>query len=211
MSMKKISREKIKSFIKKHATEKKTLDVGSRRGQYMEWYPNKISVDLFAENDPDVVGDAHNLPFGDEEFAVVLCTEMLEHVHDPQKVVNEFYRVLKPEGKLILTTRFLYPIHEAPNDYWRFTRFNLERLFSKWNNVEVIDELDPVTTMASLVQRFSWQTKFRFNPFWQVILRILVWTICRFKWIVKKQYGDVRKSVEIDSAFTSGYHVVAYK
>lgn len=56
-----------------------------------------------------------------ESFDLVLCTEVLEHSKYPENILTEIHRVLKPGGKLILTTPFIYPIHGAPSDYRRFT------------------------------------------------------------------------------------------
>ena len=72
---------------------------------------------------PEIVGDAQEMPFADATYSTILCTEVLEHIPDPQKAVDEMYRVLKPGGTLILTTRFLFPVHDAPGDYWRFTPY----------------------------------------------------------------------------------------
>jgi SAM-dependent methyltransferase len=79
-----------------------------------------------------VVADARRLPFRDQTFDVVVSTEMLEHVLSPEQAVGEMWRVLRHGGKLVLTTRFLYPIHSQPADYWRFTRYGLEHLFRGW-------------------------------------------------------------------------------
>ena len=56
-----------------------------------------------------------------ESFDLVLCTEVLEHSKYPESILTEIHRVLKPDGKLMLTTPFIYPIHGAPSDYRRFT------------------------------------------------------------------------------------------
>ena len=48
----------------------------------------------------DVVGDAHSLPFKNDSFDVVLATEVLEHLKEPQRALNEMKRVLKDGGKL---------------------------------------------------------------------------------------------------------------
>jgi len=50
------------------------------------------------------VADAQSLPFSSNSFDLIFSCECLEHVPDPQKALNEFYRVLKPSGYLILTT-----------------------------------------------------------------------------------------------------------
>ena len=54
----------------------------------------------------DYVSDICSIPVEDESFDAVLCTEVLEHVPDPVKAIEEFARLLKPGGKLILTAPF---------------------------------------------------------------------------------------------------------
>jgi SAM-dependent methyltransferase len=57
----------------------------------------------------------------------VICSEVLEHVVDYTAAIREMTRVLKPGGRLLTTTPFLYPLH-GPEDYWRFTPQTLEIL-----------------------------------------------------------------------------------
>lgn len=62
------------------------------------------------------------LPFKDGEFDAVVSDQVLEHVEgDPQRAVDETFRVLKTGGLLLHTTCFINPIHDGPSDYWRFT------------------------------------------------------------------------------------------
>ena len=70
---------------------------------------------------PDVCGQAAALPFRDGSFEAVLSTQVLEHVIAPADVLREIHRVLVPEGQQ-------WRLHEVPHDYWRFTRYGLERL-----------------------------------------------------------------------------------
>jgi SAM-dependent methyltransferase len=76
----------------------------------------------------DVFGDGRALPFADCSFETVLSSEVLEHVMAPAEVVREMARVLKPEGKLLVTVPFVVPLHEMPSDYYRFTPFSLRKL-----------------------------------------------------------------------------------
>lgn len=62
----------------------------------------------------DLVCDITSIPEPDASFDAILCTEVLEHVHDPLKALDEFARLLKPNGKLILTVPFASLVHMAP-------------------------------------------------------------------------------------------------
>jgi len=61
----------------------------------------------------------------------------LEHLYDPQKAVNEIFRVLKLGGKCILSTRFIHPYHPGPKDYYRFTWDSLRYLFKDFKRIEI--------------------------------------------------------------------------
>jgi len=84
-------------------------------------------------SNPTVVGSAESLPFPDESFDVVLSTQVLEHLPDPELALKEAVRVLRKGGRLILTVPGVWPTHEAPHDFWRFTRYGLSRLLEKHN------------------------------------------------------------------------------
>lgn len=71
-------------------------------------------------NRADIAADAGDLPFADESCDTILCTEVLEHVTNPEKVIAEFARVLKPGGIVITTAPFVYPIHDKL-DFFRYT------------------------------------------------------------------------------------------
>lgn len=76
---------------------------------------------------PDVFADAAQLPLPDNAFEAVACLEVLEHVRDPGKVVAEIARVLRPGGRVWISMPFLYPLHDAPHDYQRYTEYGLCR------------------------------------------------------------------------------------
>lgn len=76
---------------------------------------------------PQVFADAAALPFTDASFDGVVCLEVLEHVADPAAVIREIARVLKPGATAWLSMPFLYPVHDAPFDFQRFTEHGLRR------------------------------------------------------------------------------------
>ena len=71
------------------------------------------------------ISDIQNIPVVSQRYDVIICTQVLEHVTNPQKVFNELSRILKPGGTLHLTTNFIFPIHGAPYDFFRFTNYGL--------------------------------------------------------------------------------------
>ena len=103
------------------------IDVGGvrvrKRGQFdIDNYPVQVTaVNLVRDKTPDVQSDATALPFAANQFDIAICTEVLEHVPDPDLVIREMYRVLRVGGKTIITVPFLYRLHGDPYDYGRYT------------------------------------------------------------------------------------------
>jgi SAM-dependent methyltransferase len=76
---------------------------------------------------PDVFSDAAQLPFANTIFDAVVMLEVMEHLRQPIPALQELARVLRPGGTLILSVPFLYPVHDAPFDFQRLTKYGLER------------------------------------------------------------------------------------
>ncbi|MGI8906736.1 MAG: class I SAM-dependent methyltransferase [Candidatus Sumerlaeaceae bacterium] len=79
----------------------------------------------------DIYGSATQLPFSDASFDFVLCTEVLEHLPEPQQCLTEIGRVLRPGGIALVTSPFMYRIHEAPYDFFRYTPFSYKYMAEK--------------------------------------------------------------------------------
>ena len=67
------------------------------------------------------------VPVGDGEFDAVLSTQVLEHVEDPAVYLRECFRVLRPGGRVLLSTHGIMVWHPDPVDYWRWTHSGLRR------------------------------------------------------------------------------------
>lgn len=76
---------------------------------------------------PNLFADASRLPVSGGVIDAVVLLEVLEHLRHPREALEEIARVLRPGGRLLLTVPFLYPIHDAPHDYQRYTVHGLER------------------------------------------------------------------------------------
>jgi len=74
---------------------------------------------LLVTSYPEV--DFQNLCFKDGSFDAVISDQVLEHLTDPPKAINESYRVLRPGGIAIHTTCFMNYYHPSPIDYWRMS------------------------------------------------------------------------------------------
>jgi SAM-dependent methyltransferase len=105
----------------------RTLDLGA--GQLV-WRPvlaqnatGYVSADLAPEHaELDVLLDATaGLPFSSNSFDTVFCCSVLEHTRAPWRVFPEVHRILRPGGVLVLSVPFVFYLHGAPYDYYRFT------------------------------------------------------------------------------------------
>ena len=209
--MKKITRKNLEKFLKKYATDKKILDVGSGGSSYERFFPNRLSVDIDPERRPDIVADAQNLPFQNEEFDFVLCTEMLEHTENPFAVEKELHRVLKVGGTLLLTTRFVYPLHDTPHDYWRFTKYGLLKIFREWELVEIIAETSSFSTIAALLQRIQFQSILKANKLSKLLMQLFIVLFDNLNWVLHEEYGDIKRKNREEDIMTTGYYIVVKK
>lgn len=209
--MQKITRKQLEIFLSKYSTDKKILDVGSGGSSYGRYFPNRITVDIDPSRKPDIVASAEMLPFSDGEFDFVLCTEMLEHTENPFSVEKELRRVTSAGGMLLLTTRFVFPLHDTPNDYWRFTKYGLLKIFKDWELVEIVAETSNFLTIAALLQRMQFQTILRANKLSKLALLVLIKIFSNMNWLVLREYGDIGRKQSENQIMSTGYYLVCRK
>jgi SAM-dependent methyltransferase len=148
------------------------LDIGAGQRSYRERIRGcklYIRMDVDSRFQCDVAGDACAIPLQNSSCDLVLAIEVLEHIRRPWLAVPELRRVLKPTGVCILSTRFMYPLHGRPGDYWRYSRYALELLFAEFSHTTVY----PLGSRAAAV--FDFYTGGR-NP-----LRRLSWIPASFR------------------------------
>jgi len=208
----KLVRTRLDKFLRTHRTNSRTLDIGGGSGPYKKYFPNRVCIDIKGGEGVDVICDAHDLSvFKDGEFDCVLCTEVLEHLHTPQKAIDEMRRVLAVGGKLILTTRFIFPLHNIPGDYFRFTRYGLQYLLREWKRVEIKEETNTIDTFSVLFERLGFQTNMLFNKYMSWLWLVLAKIVPQLWWLVTREYGEVERKNKTKHIMTSGYYVVAEK
>ena len=119
----------------------KVLDIGAGKSPYEMFFKNAsqyIRLDNRDYKGIDIVADiTKKIPIKNEDFDSIICIQVLEHVRDPKHVINEIHRILKKDGRCLLTTHMAAPLHGEPYDYYRFTKYALEDLFKDFKHVEV--------------------------------------------------------------------------
>ena len=176
-------RMQMQKFLAKMGTVGKVLDVGAQLCPYYPLFQHKCesytSLDMVDTPVVDIVCGAEQMQLGDCLFDLVLCTQVLEHTQNPQRVVDECYRVLKPAGTLIVTVPSVFPVHGSPGDYWRFMPDGLRYLLRAFSQVQVLGELDFPESVANancyygeiLTGKMGWLGR-TINPFWHFTTNI---------------------------------------
>ena len=207
----KLTRITLDKFIERNASHNRTLDIGAQNGPYAAYFPHRVSLDVQRGIGVQIISDAQALGVRDASFDVVLCTEVLEHLPEPQRAIDEMFRVLVPGGQLLLTTRFLFPIHDAPHDYFRFTKYGLRHLLRRFEISELEEETDAVGTLAVLLQRLGMQAQTLHRTPLRGIWLVAAQTLRPFSFLITQEYGDSRRIRQERGIMTSGYHVACRK
>jgi SAM-dependent methyltransferase len=139
----------------------KTLDVGCGTKPYEKLfnYSSYVGLEFDTGIDSekklaDFYYDGKTFPFNEAEFDSVITNQVLEHVFNPDEFLSEINRVLKPNGKLLLTVPFVWDEHEQPYDYARYSSFGLKALLNK-NGFIILDHRKSVNDYRVLAQLFN--------------------------------------------------------
>ena len=111
------------------------------------WY-----VNLEMSTRPNIFSDVTAAPLISECADVIICTEVLEHLENPDTCADEIFRILRPGGKAFISVPFIYPIHADPNDFQRFTAEGLRRLFRRFAIIEIMPMGGFLGTMGMLLE-----------------------------------------------------------
>jgi len=129
------------------------LDLGCGEGPYKDLLIKRgytyIGLDIKHQGGIKdfILGDAHRLPFRRASVKLVLATHVLEHLLNPQKVVDEVYQILENKGKFIIIVPFAHPPH---GDYFRFTELGLLYILRRFKIV-VLKPAGGIFTVLGIV------------------------------------------------------------
>lgn len=142
--------------------------------------PLKIServtdIDISMHANIDLRADVAMLPLKNSSVAGIINIALLEHTDNPQAVVAEICRVLKPGGYVYTVTPFMYGFHASPSDYYRWTKEGIKKLFAGFEEVKFGVHSGPTSALASILQEwlsmiFSFQNKYLYQLLWPIFM-----------------------------------------
>lgn len=185
-----------------------TLDIGGgrKRGNFKE-PTNATWVVLDSGRDfrPHILGDAQSIPVKVSSIDCVKCTELLEHVEYPERVIDEISRILKPGGILILSIPFNVGIHSDPWDFQRFTDQKLTRMLDSNFRILTLKKQGLFfTVLAYMIKQSVLSSTRSMRLFLYPLLPIL-------DLVVKLDNLTSVQNSKFMSSFTTGYFIIAVK
>ncbi len=198
----KISTRNIERLCRENASDKRTLVVHSEDVDYAPYFKNAFSVTKRPDKPADMHVDLYYRDLAkipDASYDIILCTGLLEHIPDPQRIIDDFRRILKPGGELIISASAVFSFHECPNDFFHFTPYSFRLLFKDWSKIKMLrGSCPPFETVAILLQRILLQCDI--FPLIRPVVELLVLVLPFFDRFIIAQYNIVGRRDEEDRA-----------
>lgn len=202
------------------AHEQRLLDIGGEKGERRGRFSlsksliRYFSLNVSARKRADLCADAERLPIQHSSFDVILCSEVLEHVNDPIRVVAEAYRALQRGGKLIITVPFLYRLHADPVDVGRYTPWFWQRVLEEAGFSKVVIQKQGLFWSVWVDALRDWLRYLVVEQ--RARSRFLLWLFPRV--IRRAREFAIRRDLELDSQahefysrYTGGFGITATK
>ena len=157
------------------------LDYGCADVPYRRFFPAEVryeAADLPGNPQATLtLRDDATVPVADQSFDALLSTQVLEHVADPELYLAECFRVLRPGGRMLLSTHGVFVYHPDPVDLWRWTCDGLQRAVRQAGfQIEVFEGIiGPLSTGLQLVQdAVYWHLPWPLRPLYALVLQTLI-------------------------------------
>lgn len=152
----------------------------------------------------DMLCDLNNpIPLPDASFDTIILSDVLEHIYHPKELLAEIRRMLRPDGRLIMNVPFLYWLHEQPYDYYRYTRFALEKMASD-SDLDII-ELKEIGGAPEVFTDFIAKLSSNIKVIGGSVAKSVQWCCLSF---VKTNLGR-KVSATTSARFPLGYFLIA--
>ncbi len=206
--------------IDRFGTNAKILDLGgkkdNKRGVFnIENQNLQVEYANIDKNtNPDYLCDIADLPVEDNSFNGVILSEVLEHVPDPKTVLQEAYRILKPEGIALICTPFNFHIHADPYDYGRYTAYWYETVLNdlKFDKIQIEKQGLFFSVLANMIKLWVYELSKAAKP--KSKLKMVVFRKFVF-WFQKKAFKMEKDSFYrtnwLFSGYTTGYGIICEK
>lgn len=116
--------------------------------------PEVINIDFLPFKNVDIVADITHLPFADNSVDAIINEFVLEHVKNPEAIITEIKRVLKPGGLVYVSTPFVESFHSSPHDYQRWTKPGLIHLMKDFQLEKVGIRSGPTSALLSILNEW---------------------------------------------------------
>jgi SAM-dependent methyltransferase len=163
-------------------------------------YNQDIAEGLHSSN-IDFVSPLHEIPVVDSFFDTVICNAVLEHVANPDEIMDEFARVLVGGGTLYLTIPFMQPEHRDPTDYQRYTLDGIILLCER-HGFQVLE----VRGLHSVFTTLAWISREWLDPVGG--LRGVVARAIAYRWLMRRIRAGNPRHVP---ALASAHRVIALR
>ena len=191
-------------------------DLGCGEAPYKSWLLNyadeytgvdwggslhELKVDILADlNAP--------LPIQSEVADTVMSLSVMEHLCAPQVFLDEAHRILRPGGLMVLQVPFMWQVHEAPYDFYRYTRYGLQYMFEKAGFTDIT--IYPQTGFwAMWTLKFNYQTTRLIRGPWPI--RMAMALLMRGIWALDQRVAPWLDKYWKGEGETAGYFVMARK
>ncbi|HRZ30560.1 MAG TPA: methyltransferase domain-containing protein [Candidatus Paceibacterota bacterium] len=189
----------------------RVLDVGAgnfSRYQELFTFNEYVKMDIEPGPNTDVVGRAEEIPFPDDSFDSIVCTQVLGDIYELSRAFSEFYRVLKPEGTILLTESLFDPLHDEPYDFWRLTQHSLRRLaLDAGFEIKVLENRGGYRSVMAQLKARYWIERLEANKKW--FARLLSFTLkIHGTWA---RFLDRHDKSRANKLFAQGYILIIQK
>ena len=187
----------------------KILDIGSGDFRYKienfskfnnEYFPIDVKKSGHTMSNKKLAKlyDGLNIPYKSDFFDFIIYTETIEHVEQPNKLKDDIYRVLKKKGKVLITVPFMFPEHEMPYDFRRFTLNGLIKFFNHNKKYTVLKKkklFKGISSIENLISSELTKTKkvdiYLLDKIFRYSLKIIFYFIKLFYKFDNSYYGSL--------------------